>query len=583
MKKSIIKYLKIAGLIVVGIILGWLLFGSSDKIETDHSGRDHQQLENESGEAVWTCSMHPQIRKNEPGDCPICGMDLIPVNVSTQSDDPAVMEMSESAVNLANIQTEIIEYSNPEKEIYLNGKIEIDERNIHNQISHFSGRIEKLYVNFTGQKVGKGQKIARIYSPELVTAQEELFEAIKLKSSMPRLYYSAKEKLKLWKLSEKQIQQIEDNGKIQEELDILADASGYVLNRYISSGSQVKRGDILFKIADLSNVWVIFDVYENDIRWIRNNDIIDFTVSSLPGKEFSAKVRYIDPLLNKNDRTIKVRAELRNPNNILKPEMFVKGLIKSKLPIKEKKIIIPKSSVMWTGKRSVVYIKLQNTDIPSFEMREIVLGDNLGEYYIVEDGLDEEEEIVVYGTFKIDASAQLAGKYSSMNRPKTKDISSSKIPNHVKNTPKEFKSQLKKLILSYLELSDALVASDSKKAKGKMKDFGKRLKEIDMSLLTHNGHEYWMKQMKILKRESAQISGTDNIDIQRKAFIELSEALIRSAKSFGTDELFYVLRCPMANDDQGANWLSIKNEVLNPYFGDMMLNCGDVVEKIGKK
>lgn len=582
MKDKILNLIKPLALLFAGLFLGWLLFGSSENEEEAHSGHDHEKVETESGEVIWTCSMHPQIRKNEPGDCPICGMDLIPVDDNTESDNPAVLEMSESAIKLANIQTKIVEYTHPEKEIYLNGKIEIDERNIHSQIAHYSGRIEKLYINFTGQKVSRGKRIAKIYSPELVTAQKELFEAKKLKETMPKLYNSAVEKLKLGKLTDDQIKTIEQKGKIQEEIDILADASGYVINRKISSGSQVRRGEVLFEIANLSRVWVLFDVYENDIRWIKNNDVIDFTVSSLPGKNFSAKVKYIDPLLNKKDRTIKVRAELRNPNNQLKPEMFVKGVLKSRLPIKDEKIIIPKSSVMWTGKRSIVYIKLEDAKKPSFEMREVTLGYDLGEYYIVQEGIDEDEEIVVNGAFKIDASAQLAGKHSSMNRPITKEEDKTIIPDNTKNTPKEFKSQLKKLIQSYMELSDALVASDSKKAKGKINKFRSKIKDVDMSLLNHKGHKYWMAQLSTIKKESKVISETENIDTQRKAFSELSESLIRSAKSFGTDDVFYVVHCPMANDDQGANWLSIKNEVLNPYFGDMMLNCGDVVEKINK-
>lgn len=580
MKDKIIRMTKSIGLLLAGLFLGWLIFGSTGNDAVDHSDHDQDNVENNKGDIIWTCSMHPQIRQKEPGDCPICGMDLIPVDNNSKSEDQTIIKMSESAINLANIQTHIVELKNPEKEMYLNGKIVIDERNIHNQIAHYSGRIEKLYINFTGQKVSNGQRIARIYSPELVTAQKELFEAIKLKESIPKLYNSAVEKLKLWKLTDEQINAIETKGMIQEELDILADASGYVVNSIISSGSQVQRGEVMFEIADLRNVWVLFDVYENDINWVRVNDLIDFTITSFPEKVFSTKIKYIDPILNEKDRTIKVRAELRNTNYLLKPEMFVKGVLKSRFPINERKIIIPKTSVIWTGKRSIVYIKLEDTETPSFEMREITLGNNLGEYYVVEDGIKEGEEIVVYGTFKIDASAQLAGKYSSMNKPIKKEADIAIIPDNKKKTPKEFKAQLNQLMESYFELSEAFVASDSKKAKEKIKIFKAKIKVIDMSLLSHKGHKYWMEQLSTIKKESKVISETENIDVQRKAFIDLSEALIRSAKSFGTEKVFYVIHCPMANDNKGANWLSRKNQVINPYFGNMMLNCGEVIEKI---
>ncbi|MDA3844590.1 MAG: efflux RND transporter periplasmic adaptor subunit [Candidatus Kapabacteria bacterium] len=574
--------IKSGSLIVAGILIGWLFFGGSDAPAVDeHAGHDHGAGETEVAQ-IWTCSMHPQIRQNEPGDCPICGMDLIPLAASGSNDDPAVLEMSESAMMLANIQTQVLELGNPEKIIYLNGKIKIDERNIHNQTAHIPGRIEQLYINFTGQKVSVGQKIASIYSPELVNAQKELFEAIKLKSSMPRLYQLAVEKLKLLKITDSQISKIENSGKIKNEIDILADASGYVINLKISSGSQVKLGEVLFETADLSTVWVVFDVYEKDISRVKLNSEIDFKVSSQPGKNFTARVAFIDPVLDSKERTIKVRAKIRNSNNELKPEMFVKGVLKSMLKSDMQKIIIPKSALMWTGKRSVVYVKVPDSEKPAFEMREITIGDDLGEFFIVESGLEENEEIVVNGTFKIDAAAQLNGNYSSMNRPAESEKKAGEIPDYSKNTPKKFKSQLKSLILAYIKMTDALVLSDSKKSLAEAKNTENMLGKVDMSLLSHSGHKYWMTQSKIIKKEISLIAGTDNIEAQRKAFTELSEALIRSAKAFGTDNVFYVVHCPMANDNAGGNWLSLKNEVLNPYFGDMMLHCGEVVETVKK-
>ncbi len=420
MKTSVKKYLSPLAFLIIGLFIGWLIFGSSSNTESSKKSSDissTQSVENNAKETIWTCSMHPQIRRKKPGKCPICGMTLIPLeNANSTDENPAAVQMTEAAVRLANIQTRIARLERPEKELFLNGKIKIDERRIYNQIAHISGRIEKLYVNFEGQYVSKGQKIAAIYSPELFAAQKELLEAAKLKSSLPDLYKSAVEKLKLWKITDEQIREIVKNGKVKSQIDILADVSGFVVKQNAFLGSQIKRGDVLFKIADLKKVWVVLDAYETDLIWIKKGDLVKFAIPSLPGKEFRAKISHIDPVIDAKTRTVKVWSEIDNSDGVFKPETFVYAKLKAKLPFKEKKIILPKTAVLWTGKRSVVYVKLPNKKYPTFEMREVVLGNDLGKSYIIEKGIKPGEEIAVYGTFKIDAAAQLAGKFSSMNR-----------------------------------------------------------------------------------------------------------------------------------------------------------------------
>jgi membrane fusion protein, copper/silver efflux system len=221
-------------------------------------------------ETTWTCSMHPQIRQNEPGDCPICGMDLIPLEDETDSDiDPMAISMSPTAMQLASISTALVGSADPVKSVRLNGKVQSDERLVFSQSSHIPGRIEKLLVNFTGEFVSKGQVIASVYSPDLVTAQEELFEAEKIKDSQPQLFNAAKEKLKNWKLTESQIEQILQSGQTEEEFNIQADVSGYVTNRKVNVGDYISRGQSIYEIADLSRVWVLFDVYEQICRGLK--------------------------------------------------------------------------------------------------------------------------------------------------------------------------------------------------------------------------------------------------------------------------------------------------------------------------
>jgi Cu(I)/Ag(I) efflux system membrane fusion protein len=407
---------KIIGItLFAGLFLGWLFFHGSDNITETPQTNDELVQENAT---VWTCSMHPQIRMNKPGKCPICGMDLIPVEKYEDSREAVSSDeirMSEAAMKLADVQTMLVTRHYSNKEVYLLGKVKPDERNIAELTARFGGRIENLFVNFTGQHVSRGEKLASIYSPELVTAQKELLEAVEYKQSSPSYYKAARNKLKLWDLTEMQIEGIEANGEPRSYFEILSPISGTVTMRHVALGDYIKEGNALFQVIDLSKVWVMFDAYESDLPWIRNGDDVQFTVQSLPGKTFKGKISYIDPFLNAKTRVANVRTEVKNPGLQLKPEMFVNGVIKSGLSGNQKDIMIPKTSILWTGKRAVVYIKVPGREHPSFKYREIVLGPEAGEFYLVKEGLAEGEEIAFNGVFKIDAAAQLAGKPSMMN------------------------------------------------------------------------------------------------------------------------------------------------------------------------
>jgi len=423
--KKLIKSIKenyklVITALIAGLFIGWLVFHPSEKdliVENQvegHEGHNHASED----PTTWTCSMHPQIKQDKPGQCPICAMDLIPLitNQSAGDDvDPDEIAMSESAAKLADIQTMSVTRGTPEKSIYLQGKVQVDERNIAELTARFGGRIEKLFVNFTGQLVKKGEKLATIYSPDLVTAQRELIEAITFKESRPSLYTAAKAKLKLWDLSDTQIKAIEEKGDPQLYFDILSPISGTVMMRHVALGDYVKEGSALFQVTDLSRVWVMFDAYESDLPWIKTDDYMEMTLQSLPGKSFDGKVSYIDPFINAMTRVTNVRIELANPGLELKPGMFANGTLHSKIAESAEALLIPKSSILWTGKRAVVYVKVQDRESPSFLYREVTLGPEAGNFYVIVEGLSEGEEIAVNGVFKIDAAAQLEGKPSMMN------------------------------------------------------------------------------------------------------------------------------------------------------------------------
>jgi Cu(I)/Ag(I) efflux system membrane fusion protein len=205
------KYFCYGLFVIGGIFLGWLFFHSSHKTEEKQPG-----IEQVSKATIWTCAMHPQIRMDKPGKCPICGMDLIPLSQASAANiDPDAIRLTKEAAQLASVQTSIVTREKPVKEIRLYGKVQADERSIQSQTSHMPGRIEKLLVNFTGETVNKGQPLAIIYSPELVTAQQELLEAAKTRQAQPEIYEAAKDKLRQWKLTDSQITDIENSGKVR--------------------------------------------------------------------------------------------------------------------------------------------------------------------------------------------------------------------------------------------------------------------------------------------------------------------------------------------------------------------------------
>jgi Cu(I)/Ag(I) efflux system membrane fusion protein len=404
------KILIISIALVAGIFIGWLFFHSSHKTEEkdDHSSEVVQ-------ETIWTCSMHPQIRMHDPGKCPICGMDLIPlVQSNTTSIDPDAIRLTPEAAQLANVLTTVVTKQKPSMEVRLYGKVQADERLLQSQVSHVSGRIERLMINFTGESVIKGQVLAQIYSPELINAQQELLEAARTKQTQPAIYEAAKEKLSQWKLTDEQIIAIEESRSIQNTFNIESNTNGIITGRRVNTGDYVSQGTILFDVVDLSRVWVMFDAYESDLRFLRKGEKLSFTLQALPGENFTAKIVFIDPVIDPVTRVAKIRVETGNQSGKLKPEMFATGIVSSALDEPGNKIIIPRSAVLWTGERSIVYVK-QPGDEPVFKLREIKLGPDLGDSYVISSGLSEGEEIVASGTFSVDAAAQLEGKPSMMN------------------------------------------------------------------------------------------------------------------------------------------------------------------------
>ena len=597
----------VGGTLLVGLLLGWLFFGGNGGTEQNGLPESHSISDHEAG-TIWTCSMHPQIREDEPGNCPICGMELIPLAKKKDNEDisPNAVVLSASAMKIAEVETSVIKKKAPYKEVVLPGMVKADERRIHELTAHFPGRIEKLYVNFTGQKVRKGQVLATIFSPELVTAQKELFEAIKYKESNPQFYTASRNKLKLWLFTDKQIDEIEESGEVLFYFKILSPGSGTVTKRNIAQGDHVMEGMSMFQIIDLRHLWLEFDAYESDIPWIKLGSKVNISIKSVPGKVFKSKVTFIDPVLNEKTRTTVVRAELDNKQGILRPGMFAQASIQSMLSNKGDVVMVPKSAVLWTGKRAVVYIKEDHGETFAFHYREITLGEDTGTYYVVEDGLHAGEEVVTNGAFKIDAAAQLKGSQSMMNPEGGKvstgmagmdmggdsnqdtgdkkmdksDMKKNKQPSAMVINPK-FKAQFTDVVNAYLDLKEAFVSTDSKKAAASAKAVKSAMDKVKMELLKGDAHLMWMDMMKPINSNLDKIIASSDIEVQRLAFADLSEAVYNTIKMFKVSGLNINYQfCPMARDGGGAYWLSLDSEIRNPYYGEAMLTCGETKETI---
>ena len=532
----------------------------------------------------------------EPGDCPICGMDLIPAETSAEGLAMNEIKMTENAMALANIQTTIVgsaQASDDDGMISLSGKIAENEENNAVQASYFDGRIEKLNVNYEGQKVNKGQLLATIYAPNLVAAQQELITAASLKESQPALYKAVRNKLKNWKLSDKQIDAIEASGSVRDNFPIYATVSGTVAEVIAKEGDYVKQGQPILRVSNLNSVWAEFDAYENQISNVKEGQNIKIVTNAYPNKEFDAKISFIDPVLNNATRTVTVRAILKNTEGLFKPGMFVNGKLKGLSESNNDLISIPATAVMWTGERSLIYVKT-NPNEPVFEMREIVIANRNAENFTVKEGLENGDEIVTNGTFSVDAAAQLQGKKSMMNKsggktttsheghlgmqPTEDEMESSSASAKTRmKFPEKFQNNFSKAIDSYLKLKDAFVSSDAAQVAILAKKVSGEFKSLETEELGEMEKTHVNKSIEMLDL----ISKNDNLENQRAHFVILNENIVPVAMNVeGADPMLYVQKCPMANNNKGAVWLSTDKDIRNPYYGDAMLTCGSVIEEI---
>ncbi len=621
--------------LVLGIFIGLILFllfsGGHDHASTQTTA----STEGASKSTTWTCSMHPQIRQPDPGQCPICGMDLIPATSGEEEESgPRELKMSEAAMALAEIQAVPVRRNYVEHELRLVGKVEYDETRVKYITAWFPGRLDRMFVDYTGTAVRKGDHLVEIYSPSIITDQRSLIEAKRAanrsqESTVPEIQTNrmetlekARERLRLLGLTQEQIQEIEERGEVVERITFYSPIDGIVIHKNALEGDYVQTGTRIYTIADLNTVWVKMDAYESDLQWIHYGQEVEFTTVSYPGEVFQGRVSFIDPYLNENTRTVKVRVNVENLDGKLKPEMFVRATVQSKvnaageiydselagkwispmhpeiikdqpgtcdvcgMPLvkaeelgfvdpgeeeSEPPLVIPDSAPLITGKRAVVYVKVPNTEKPTFQGREIVLGPRLKDHYIVSSGLEENEEVVVKGNFKIDSALQIQAKPSMMSPKDT--VSAEEKNGGMPDMQAPSKSEMPvpneaipSLLKAYRSVYEALVRDDLESAQSASHEWVEAAKLNDLKKIEMLGHG---------------VMHAKDLEAAREAFQKIADLMIQAVERHGaSEETLHVIHCPMAFNNQGADWLQWQHEVRNPYFGDTMLTCGELKKSI---
>ncbi|MEC7839061.1 MAG: efflux RND transporter periplasmic adaptor subunit [Chlamydiota bacterium] len=359
------------------------------------------------------------------------------VHSNMQMSDSKNIYLSERASKLAQVEVAPVIREFIPFEIRLYGSVDYDETKLAHITAWVPGRIEKLYINFTGMAVEKSDPMVDYYSPNLIVAQEELIQSLKsfrelkntqtsfAKDQSGRNLESARIKLRLLGIDPEQIEEIEATEKVKEVIRVKAPASGVVIHKNALEGEYVKEGTEMFTIAELDEVWIQLEAYESDLPGLKLNEKVQFKTDAYPGEIFTGRISFIDPFLNEKTRTTSFRLNVENKEGKLKPGMYVTGVVNAYItaegetichaPIEQTPpLVIPASAALITGKRAIVYV--QNQENPfEYSLREVVLGPRVGNHYIVNDGLDEGELIVVHGNFKIDSAAQIQAKPSMMS------------------------------------------------------------------------------------------------------------------------------------------------------------------------
>jgi Cu(I)/Ag(I) efflux system membrane fusion protein len=374
----------------------------------------------------WRAPMDPNEIYDHPGKSKM-GMDLVPV-YEDETSGSGIVTIDPAVEQNMNVKIETVQKKNLSGKVVTNGVLTIDETNQYIVTMRINGWVKKLYVNYTGQKVSKGSKLMDIYSPELVSAQQELLTALSyqntvnssslssIRESGNELVKNAMKKLELLEVSDEEIKRLINTKKVKTELTLYAQQSGTVLEKNIIEGQKVISGMPLLKIANLSDLWLMADIYEYELSKISMGSKANINYNFLPGKSFTGKVSFIYPTIDAKSRTVKIRIDVNNKSGELKPEMFanveIEGNALGMSPV------VPENAVIRSGMKNIVIIALGEG---RFKPQEVKLGGYADGYYQVLSGLSEGMKIVTSAQFLIDSESNLRSAIGQMQESKQSD------------------------------------------------------------------------------------------------------------------------------------------------------------------
>ncbi len=627
-----------------GVGVGYLLSGGAPVRDMDHGG-PHATTRPQTPAApeVWTCSMHPEVRLPGPGSCPVCQMPLVKAksDVKATRTDPNKLVLGENARKMMQVATVAVKRQAGERSVHMVGKVAYDETRVAYLTAWTAGRIDRLFVDFTGTRVRKGEHMVSMYSPDLIVAQGELLQAIKalgdaksgndelIGDSSEQMVKDSRDKLRLKGLTAAQIADIERSGKVQDHITITAPQGGVVVAKHAEQGMYVKTGTRIYTIADLSRVWINLDAYESDLAWLRYGQAVEISTSASEGETFKGTIAFISPVLNEKTRTVQVRVNADNRMQTLKPGMFTRATVAAsvdaaghligdsfagkwicpmhpavlksspgkcdicEMPLEDATkhvshavgpksatmpLIVPTAAVMKTGRRAIVFIEDPKAAEPTFLIRQLKLGPKVQDGYVVLDGIKEGDRVVAHGTFLVDSAAQLARKQSMMS------LVSARVMAMQPATAAEgaFVGQMNTILDAYLKIHAAAFTSDLSKAISAAGDMYNAVASADTSRLDKNSLAQWNKSAEMLLSHIENASAAADIKELRTQLRSISTLMIQAVQQFGgRGRTVRQFHCPMAFGNSGADWLQLSKVTQNPYESETMPKCGSLTNTFG--
>lgn len=533
----------------------------------------------------YTCSMHPQIRFSDPNArCPICGMALIAVPQEDAAAEIAgehtELRLSPRAAALLQTAVSPVRKAAESQRVTLPGSLAADQSRMQTISAWTSGRIEHAYVNRTAQQVVAGEPMLDIFSPDLIVIQQELLQAKQLagrSGSLPAgtTLESARRRLRLLGVPATQIEYILTREQLQDTVTLSAPIGGMVLEKFVNQGAYVTVGQPLFTVLALDQLWLELEVFEAQLPLIKPGQALTVALAAFPGEVFEAKIELIEPELNRSSRTARVRASLPNAEGRLKPGMLALATLEYQFPVS---LLVPASAVLFTGKQSLVYVQAEASK-PHFQPRQITLGQRLGAYYQVLSGISEGELVVTKGAFRLDSELQIRGLPSMLAAealPTAKPAQPMAAASQTAPSPAEhfvLSAELQAPVLAgYRQAYQGLVQDDIALWQAGTLAMQQAVRDIAWP-------ERFPRIVQALQAGADEINRITDLEDARTLFYRHNLGLLRFAELGVLAQGWYEAYCPMARSGEGASWLQPDSELRNPYFGAMMLRCGDLVRQ----